>query len=184
MKNILFKIYFLLFFLIPFAAPAGEAPWDNKDASKEGDSYEALQASLKGHEYTANSSMAMTYLERAKRRQKDGDYDTANADYEKAMKFDPVLASQYPELGFSLKVKDWMKRASDCMYRSEKITCYQRALEIDPKFLKAYKCLGREYYADKKYRQAAETFEKLLELNPEDKEARKILQKAIKKAGN
>ena len=183
MKKILIKIYFLLFFSVPFAAPAGEAPWDNKDVSKEGSSYEALQASLKGQEFTANSSMARTYLERAKMRQKDGDYDTANADYEKAMKFDPVLASQYPELGFSLKAKDWMKRASDCMYRSEKISCYQRAIEIDPKFLKAYKCLGREYYAEKKFRQAADTFKKLLELNPEDREAKKMLQKALKKSG-
>ena len=145
---------------------------------------EALQASLKGHEYTANTSMAMTYLERAKQRQKDGDYDSANADFEKAMRFDPVLASKYPELGISVKAKDWMKKASDCMYRGEKITCYQRAIESDPKFFKAYKCLGREYYADKKYRQAAEILKKLLEINPEDKEARKMLEKALKKAAN
>ncbi len=184
MKNIPIKIYFFLFFLVPVLSSAGEAPWDNKEGGKEGSSYEALQASLKGQEFSANSSMAMTYLERAKRRQKDGDYDTANADYEKAMKFDPVLASQYPELGFSLKAKDWMKRASDCMYRSEKISCYQRAIEIDPKFLKAYKCLGREYYSEKKFRQAADTYKILLQLNPEDREAKKMLQKALKKAGN
>lgn len=178
MTKIMVKIYFLLFFLIPCMTLAEESAKASKD-----DSYEALQASLKGHEYTANTSMAMTYLERAKRRQKDGDYDTANADYEKAMKFDPVLASRYPELGISLKAQDWMKRAQDCMYRSEKISCYQRAIQSDPKFLKAYKSLGREYYEDKKYTQAADILKQLLELNPEDKEAKKMLQKALKKSG-
>lgn len=178
MKNILTKICFILIFLIPCLILADEAAKENKNSA-----YEAVESSLKGQEYTANSSMAMIYLERAKARQKDGDYDTANADYEKAMKFDPALASQFPELGISLKAKDWMKRARDCMYRSEKISCYERAIQNDPKFLKAYQCLGREYYADKKYKQAADVLKKLLELNPNDKEAKKLLQKALKKYG-
>lgn len=49
---------------------------------------------------------------------------------------------------------------------------FQKTLELDPNLAVAWKELGEEYYLDKQYSKVRENFNKYVELNAEDKEAR------------
>jgi len=51
-----------------------------------------------------------------------------------------------------------MKGLSEC----------DKCLKIDPKFMKAYERKGMCYYMMKKFEEAAETFKKGLEIDPEN----------------
>lgn len=134
--------------------------------------------SLKNKESDMNSRMAAIYLDRAKQRKADGDTDTANADYEKAYRLDPKLSDKFKDLRISLDAGKWMKRADDCLYNSEKITCYKKAIKADPRCTDAYYYLGKYLYKEKYYKDAAKAFHDLLEIDPKYSGAEKFLQKA------
>ena len=140
--------------------------------------------SLVGKANDMNSHMAQIYMERAKMRKERGDIDTANADYEKAIQFDPKLAEGNTQFSIRVDAKEWLKKADNAIYVPDKIACYQKAIKLDPKCTEAYFYLGKCQYKENHFKEAAETFRALLEIDPKYSGAERYLKKAEKKLKN
>jgi tetratricopeptide (TPR) repeat protein len=73
---------------------------------------------------------------------KEGQYDQAILDYNKALKINPRYAEAYNNRGVIYRKKGQFDRA---------ISDYNKALEINPRFAESYYGRGVCYYSQKQY---------------------------------
>ncbi len=89
---------------------------------------------------------------------KKGDYKSALADFENALKFDKDYRIYY-QIGFAdMKLKN----------TDDAIQNFQNAIKANPKFDAAYNDLGNVYYSLGKYQDAINNFEKVLTLSKDE----------------
>lgn len=94
-----------------------------------------------------------------------GDPGSARTKYELAVSEDPNSALAHYKLGNLDALAGLHKNA---------IKSLEKATELDPELAAAWKLLGEEYYFDKQYSKVPACFEKYVELNEEDTEARMV----------
>lgn len=82
-----------------------------------------------------------------------------------------LLFAAFPLLGQS--AEEFLKSGNQHFHGqryNEAIRDYKKAIELDPKFSKAYNNLGNMYYALQEYEEAIKHFSKAIELSPQDAE--------------
>jgi tetratricopeptide (TPR) repeat protein len=93
---------------------------------------------------------------------RDGDYDQAIVEYNKALRIDPDFVEAYNNRGRARRSKgDY----------DEAIADYNRAIQIKPDYADAYTNRGSAYYYKKNYEHARADWEWALQLNPNSTDA-------------
>lgn len=136
--------------------------------------------SIAGNELTAGETMASLYIKRALRKNEDGDKEGALADLAYARQLDSDLAAKYEhEIMPRRTAEQWYKRAKNTLFVNEKINCYEKAVEYDPAFIKAWEKLAKLYKKQKRYEDAVNAYKTLISLNPKKQSYVKKLNKII-----
>ena len=93
---------------------------------------------------------------------KDGSYEKAVSEYQKAIGMDPQLVSAYNGIGVAYTMLEKYAAA---------IAAQQKALEIQPNFTKAHAGLGLAYFRENKIELALEHYRQAVALDPQFLEA-------------
>ena len=108
-------------------------------------------------EEKSGASDAQFYNSRGMAYDKEGRYDQAILDYNKALKINPRYAEAYNNRGVAYRRKGQYDRA---------ISDYNKALEINPKDAEAYNNRAVAYLGKGQYDRAISDYNKALEINP------------------
>lgn len=101
------------------------------------------------------------------------DLDKAQRYYTNAIQLNPDYAMAHNNLGWYVYLKRrWYDRAIDE---------FKRAIQISPDFAEAHDSLGETYYRMKRYEEAAESFQKAVDIQPNHKNAVKRLKQSLRK---
>jgi tetratricopeptide (TPR) repeat protein len=106
----------------------------------------------------AEPTDATGYLNRGAEHYKQGNYDKAIADFDKAIALDPNDVAAYINRGSAYVRKGQMEKA---------IADYDQAIDIAPDYAEAYTGRGAILYVEKAYEEAIEDFTQAIEVNPE-----------------
>ena len=113
-----------------------------------------------------------TLLEKGQAAFKQGKYDQALLAYDEALKKEPRSAVIYNLKGMAFRFKYNQLRSPDL--KEKEIAAFEKAIEMDPKFIPALVNLGSTYYFSDKKQEAAGQFKKVLELMPQHPEAEQL----------
>jgi tetratricopeptide (TPR) repeat protein len=138
--------------------------------------------SLRGRERSMNSDLAQVWLERGQAKEEEGDMEAARADYEKAALLDPSLTREAVDPAFRKQAEQWVRKGRKTLFDSEKITCFRKAIRLDPSYADAHYRLGRVLLKRRDYEGAEASFQTVLELEPGHRKAAKYLKKTRKKS--
>ncbi|MCP5052196.1 MAG: sulfatase-like hydrolase/transferase [bacterium] len=95
---------------------------------------------------------------------KKGDFNSALAQYRKALELDNNYASVFNNIG-SLYLVVYLRQKDERAYQ-QALSNFNRALEIDPRLFAAYNSRGAAYKFKKQITQAIADWKKTIELNP------------------
>jgi tetratricopeptide (TPR) repeat protein len=113
-----------------------------------------------------------TLLEKGQNAFKQGKYDQALQAYEQALKKEPRSAVIHNLKGMAYRFQYNQLRSADL--KEKEIAAFQKAIEMDPKFIPALVNLGSTYYFSDKKPEAAEQFKRVLEIMPKHPEAEQL----------
>jgi len=113
-----------------------------------------------------------TLIEKGQAAFKQGKYDQALQAYDQALKKEPRSAAIFNLKGMAYRFKYNQLRSPDL--KEKEIAAFQKAIEMDPKFIPALVNLGSTYYFSDKKKEAAEQFKKVLEIMPRHPEAEQL----------
>jgi tetratricopeptide (TPR) repeat protein len=113
-----------------------------------------------------------SYLEKGQEAFKQGKFDQALQTYDEALKKEPRSAVIHNLKGMAYRFKYNQLRSPDL--KEKEIAAFQKAIEMDPKFIPALVNLGSTYYFSDKKQEAAEQFKRVLELMPQHPEAEQL----------
>jgi tetratricopeptide (TPR) repeat protein len=105
---------------------------------------------------------AESYNNRGAAYAKEGEYDKAISDFNKAIELNPRYADAYNNRGAAYAKKGEYEKA---------ISDYSKAIELNPRYADAYYNRGLAYYGKGEYDKAISDFNKAIELNPIDADA-------------
>jgi tetratricopeptide (TPR) repeat protein len=103
---------------------------------------------------------------------KRGKYDQALQAYDQALKKEPHSAVIHNLKGMAYRFQYNQMRSPDL--KEKEIAAFQKAIEMDPKFIPALVNLGSTYYFSDKKKEAAEQFKRVLEIMPKHPEAEQL----------
>jgi tetratricopeptide (TPR) repeat protein len=113
-----------------------------------------------------------SHLEEGQEAFKHGKYDQALKAYDEALKKEPRSAVIHNLKGMAYRFKYNQLRSPDL--KDKEIAAFTKALEMDPKFIPALVNLGSTYYFSDKKKEAAEQFNRVLEIMPQHPEAEQL----------
>jgi tetratricopeptide (TPR) repeat protein len=87
-----------------------------------------------------------------------GSYETAVAEFERALDIEPTNDNAYRELGFAYERLNKLTEAEKT---------YQRAIALRPEYWASYNWLGAFYYNRARYEDAAKEFQRVVDLAPD-----------------
>lgn len=119
-----------------------------------------LRGALQRTQGTAERAQILTNI--ARYYLKNGSYEKAVWEYQKALSTDPQLVPAYNGLGMAYTLLG---------KHSEAITAQQKALELQPNFAKAHAGLGLTYFSQKEAESALKHYRRATALEPEFLEA-------------
>jgi len=119
-------------------------------------------------------------LEKGQAAFKQGKFDQALQAYDQALKKEPRSAVIFNLKGMAYRFKYNQLRSPDL--KEKEIAAFEKAIEMDPKFIPALVNLGSTFYFSDRKQEAAEQFKKVLEIMPQHPEAEQ-LKKMIAEAG-
>ncbi|EKD26114.1 MAG: hypothetical protein ACD_79C01356G0003 [uncultured bacterium] len=145
-------------------------------------SFMALLISFDGISQDSSNSnqLSSIFLERARQHQENGDSDIAEADLVKAELFNPGMAKDNG-IRKSKSAEDWLKKAKECLYKEDKISCYRKAIKADSGCIEAHEKLAVILYKNNDYKGAKELLDALIVIDKENSTAKKYLKKIKKK---
>jgi tetratricopeptide (TPR) repeat protein len=113
-----------------------------------------------------------TLLEKGQTAFKQGKYDQALQAYEQALKKEPRSAVIHNLKGMAYRFQYNQLRSPDL--KEKEIAAFQKAIEMDPKFIPALVNLGSTYHFSDRKKAAAEQFKRVLEIMPRHPEAEQL----------
>ncbi len=162
----------LIFFVFPALAEENSAAAVIAQENTELNFIESAENSKASMPLEKNSDMAMLYLERSKLREKDGNKEGAEADYQKAHLFDSKLAEEMrPDMNPGMKAEEWILRGDKSLMYLESIDCYDKAIKLNPLSSSAYFKKAKLFYKNSHYVNAIQFFSKVIELDPKNSKA-------------
>jgi tetratricopeptide (TPR) repeat protein len=126
----------------------------------------------KSNQEDSTADPTQTLLEKGQAAFKQGKYDQALQAYDQALKKEPRSAVILNLKGMAYRFKYNQLRSPDL--KEKEIAAFQKAIEMDPKFIPALVNLGSTYYFSDKKQEAAEQFKRVLELMPQHPEAEQL----------
>jgi len=138
-------------------AGLGSAYWkkyeNTKDVQWVGESRESCQKAL-----DLDAKIAAGHLCLGTVYAGSGSYDTAIAEFERALDIEPTNDDAYRELGFAYERFNKLTEAEKT---------YQRAIALRPEYWAGYNWLGAFYYNQARYEDAAKEFQRVVDLAPD-----------------
>ena len=128
-------------------------------------------------EYLARMTpnVAKTHDDLGKTYVRQGHYDRAVAEHQKAIELDPEFAQAYTHLGIAYSLSGDLDRA---------IELHLKAIALDPEMAQAHYNLGVEYWGVGKLAEAERAFKRYIEVNSQYIRAYRSLSQVYKKQGN
>lgn len=129
-------------------------------------------SACKSENEDSTADPTQTLLEKGQAAFKQGKYDQALQAYDQALKKEPRSAVIYNLKGMAYRFKYNQLRSPEL--KENEIAAFQKAIEMDPKFIPALVNLGSTFYFSDKKKEAAEQFKKVLEIMPQHPEAEQL----------
>jgi Tfp pilus assembly protein PilF len=107
--------------------------------------------------YTESTAGASSLYRKAVGYQKAMKWQEAIETYNKVLRFDPMSAEIYNNIGVCYEKQGQLKLAAEY---------YEKAISINPRFYRSYNNLGIIYYRLKDFNKARAAYEQALQLNP------------------
>jgi len=114
----------------------------------------------------ADKGQVKQYLDQGVQQFKQGNYQEAIATYQKAQEQDPDNALIYNLLGMAYRFR--FNQSGTQEFKEAEIRAFKKAVELDPKFVVAYKNLIASLYYQNRKKETIPYIQKVLELNPND----------------
>jgi tetratricopeptide (TPR) repeat protein len=95
-----------------------------------------------------------------------GDFEQAQAEFERALDLEPASGETYRRLGQAYDKKGQLDQS---------LAAFRKATELDANSIRAWQSLGTFYYDHGKYSEAAGWFEKCVRMEPHEESARRAL---------